>query len=176
MQIGVMNHPGRDPVDEIEWIGKNGFEFVDFTLEPPAAAPDQVDVDAVGAALQRHQLAVVAHTAYYLPLASPFASVRRACLEEFRRALQTAHQIGATVMNTHFHKPPKFFSEQQTVEWHAEVLGPLCDDAKQLEVTVVLEHTGLVETGFCGFRCLIEYVFGLQIIAGTKKREHDNRP
>ena len=72
MQIGVMNHPARDPIDEIEWIGKNGFEFVDFTLEPPAAAPDQVDVDAV--------------------------------------------------------------------------------------------------------RALIEYVFGLQIIAGTKKREHDNRP
>ena len=60
MQIGVMNHPARDPVDEIEWIAKNGFEFVDFTLEPPAAAPDQVDVDAVRAALQRHQLGVVA--------------------------------------------------------------------------------------------------------------------
>ena len=44
MQIGVMNHPARDPVAEIDWIGKNGFEFVDFTLEPPAAAPDQIDV------------------------------------------------------------------------------------------------------------------------------------
>ena len=140
MQVGVMNHPARDPVDEIDWIGGNGFEFVDFTLEPPAAAPDQIDVEAVRAALERHQLGVVAHTAYYLPLASPFASVRRACLEEFRRALTAAHQIGATVMNTHFHKPPKFFTEQQTVEWHAEVLGPLCDDAEQADVTIVLEH------------------------------------
>ena len=33
MQIGVMNHPARDPVGEIEWIGTNGFDFVDFTLE-----------------------------------------------------------------------------------------------------------------------------------------------
>ena len=140
MQIGVMNHPARDPVAEIDWIGRNGFEFVDFTLEPPAAAPDQIDVEAVRAALERHQLGVVAHTAYYLPLASPFAGVRRACLEEFRQALQAAHQIGAKVMNTHFHKPPKFFTEQQTVQWHADVLGPLCDDAQQVGVTVVLEH------------------------------------
>ena len=35
MQIGVMNHPARDPIGEIEWIGQNGFDFVDFTLEPP---------------------------------------------------------------------------------------------------------------------------------------------
>lgn len=140
MQIGVMNHPARDPVGEIEWIGTNGFDFVDFTLEPPAVDPDQIDTDAIRAALDRHGLGVVAHTAYYLPLASPFASVRSACLEEFRRALRATDRIGATVMNMHFNKPPKFFSDQQTVEWHAEVLGPLCDDAKQAGVTVVLEH------------------------------------
>jgi sugar phosphate isomerase/epimerase len=140
MQIGVMNHPARDPIGEIEWIGNNGFDFVDFTLEPPAADPDQIDPEAIRAVLDLHGLGVVAHTAYYLPLASPFARVRRACLDEFRLALKAAYGIGATVMNTHFNKPPKFFSEKQIVDWHAEVLGPLCDDAKQLGMTVVLEH------------------------------------
>ena len=38
MQIGVMNQPARDPIGEIEWIGKNGFGFVDFTLAPPASS------------------------------------------------------------------------------------------------------------------------------------------
>ena len=140
MQIGVMNHPARDPVEEINWIAHNGFDFVDFTLEPPAADPDDIDVDAIRSALDRLDLGVVAHTAYYLPLASPFASIRHTCLEEFRRALQAANRIGAKVMNTHFDKPPKFFSEQDTVNWHVEVLGPLCEDAAQLGVTVVLEH------------------------------------
>ena len=67
MQIGAMNHPARDPVAEIDWIGQYGFDFVDFTLEPPAADPDQIDVDAIRAVLDRHNLGVVAHTAYYLP-------------------------------------------------------------------------------------------------------------
>lgn len=141
MQIGAMNHPARDPLAEIAWIGQNGFDFVDFTLEPPSADPQQVDVDAVRRALDEHNLGVVAHTAYYLPLASPFASIRQTCLEEFRRALEVAHRIGATVMNVHFDKPPKFFRDEQTVQWHVEVLGPLCNEAVKLGVTIVLEHT-----------------------------------
>ena len=140
MQIGAMNHPARDPVAEIDWIGQNGFDFVDLTLEPPAADPDQIDVDAIRAALNRHNLDVVAHTAYYLPLASPFASIRQACLGEFRKALKVAHRIGAEIMNIHFNKPPKFFTNRQTVQWHTEVLGPLCAEAAKLGVTIVLEH------------------------------------
>jgi len=141
MQIGAMNHPARDPVAETHWIGDHGFDFVDLTLEPPAAAPDQIDVAAVRAALDDHNLGAVAHTAYYLPLASPFASIRQSCLSEFRKALDVAHRIGATVMNTHFDKPPKFFTDRQIVEWHTEVLGALCAEAAGVGVTIVLEHT-----------------------------------
>jgi len=140
MQIGVMNHPARDCIEEIDWIGQHGFDFVDFTLEPPAADPNDIDVDTVRSALDRHNLGVVAHTAYYLPLASPFATVRNTCLEEFSRALRVAHQIGAKVMNTHFDKPPKFFSEENTIRWHVEVLGPLREEAAEVDVTIVLEQ------------------------------------
>jgi len=140
MQVGAMNHPGRNPLDEIDWIGRHGFDFVDFTLEPPVAAPEQIDASALRAALDRHGLGVVAHTAYYLPLSSPFAGVRRAALAEFRAALQVAEQIGAAVMNTHFRKLPPFFSPAQTVDWHVETLAPLCEEAAAAGVTIVLEH------------------------------------
>jgi sugar phosphate isomerase/epimerase len=140
MKIGAMNHPARNPLEEIDWIGRNGFDFVDFTLEPPAADPDQVDPAAIRAALARYNLGVVGHTAWFLPLASPFAGIRQACLEEFRRALQATHRIGATVMNLHYGKAPKFFPRERVVEWHAEVLSRLCDEAAALGVTIVLEH------------------------------------
>ena len=51
MQIGAMNHPARDPLEEIDWIGQNGFDFVDFTFEPPAADPVQVNTSAIRTAL-----------------------------------------------------------------------------------------------------------------------------
>jgi hypothetical protein len=53
MQIGVMNHPARNPLEEIEWIGRHGFDFVDFTLELPAADPDQIDTDKIRVLLDR---------------------------------------------------------------------------------------------------------------------------
>lgn len=140
MQIGAMNHPARHPIEEINWIGEHGFEFVDFTLEPPAAGPDRIDAEAVRRALDRHKLGVVAHTADYLPISSPFAGVRRAALEEFRRALRTAKEIGAAVMNAHYRKLPPFFSPEQAVQWHAQTLHSLCEEAADLGVAVVLEH------------------------------------
>ncbi len=140
MKIGAMNHPSRNVGKEIDWIGQHGFDFVDLTLEPPAAAPDHIDPAAVRAALDRHGLGVVAHTAWFLPFGSPFASVREACLGEFRRALRVSHQVGARVMNAHYSKPPKFFRQEQAVQWQAEILARLCDEAAGLGVTVVLEH------------------------------------
>src|SRR4051812_30603524 len=122
MKIGVMNHPARNPLEEIEWIGKSGFDFVDFTLEPPAADPDQISPKTVRAALDRLGLGVVAHTAWFIPIGSPFGAIRQASLSEFQRALRAAHQIGASVMNVHYSKAPGFFSKDQVIGWHVEVL------------------------------------------------------
>ena len=140
MQIGAMNHPARDPLEEIAWFGRHGFDFVDLTLEPPAADPGQIDPAAMRAALDRHGLGVVAHTAWFIPTGSPFGSIREASLAEFRRALRAAHRIGATVMNVHYGKSPGFFPKEQVVGWHVEVLARLCQEAAEAGVTVVLEH------------------------------------
>jgi sugar phosphate isomerase/epimerase len=140
MKIGAMNHPARNPLEEIECFGRQGFDFVDFTLEPPAADPGQIDPVAVRAVLDRYSLGVVAHTAWFIPFASPFASIREACLGEFVRALDMAHKIGAKVMNTHYCKAPGFFSKEQVIGWHVEVLSRLCQEAAKVGVTIVLEH------------------------------------
>jgi sugar phosphate isomerase/epimerase len=140
MKFGAMNHPARNPLEEIDWFGRHGFDFVDFTLEPPAADPDQIDPGAVRAALDRHGLGVVAHTAWFIPIGSPFSSIREASLVEFRRALRATQQIGATVMNVHYGKSPGFFSKEQAVGRHVEVLSRLCEEAAEVGVTIVLEH------------------------------------
>ena len=33
MKVGFPNNPRRDILEEIEWIGKNKFDFVDLFLE-----------------------------------------------------------------------------------------------------------------------------------------------
>lgn len=95
MLIGTMNHPGRDVVKEIEWIGSMGFEFIDLTLEPPLANVRRVDVGAIRSALERNNLQVVGHTAYYLPLCNPFESIRRAAVDELRLCIEAFAKVGA---------------------------------------------------------------------------------
>ena len=101
MLIGAMNHPAEDVLSEIEWMAEMGLEFVDLTLEPPAAASNLVDAAKIRAALEKHKMAVVGHTAFYLPLASPFEEVRRAAVEELKRCAKVFHAVGARWMNIH---------------------------------------------------------------------------
>jgi sugar phosphate isomerase/epimerase len=101
MLIGAMNHPACDVVQEIEWMAKLGLDFVDLTLEPPQAAVWVADTKAIRAALDKTHLGVIGHTAYYLPLASPFESLRRAAVEECKNCLRAFAEVGAKWMNLH---------------------------------------------------------------------------
>src|SRR5215207_3908867 len=96
-----MNHPARDPLEQIEWIASLGFGFVDLTLEPPMAASWRVDAGRLRAMLERHRLAVVGHTAYYLPLASGIEEIRSAAVIELRRCIDVFAAVGARHMNLH---------------------------------------------------------------------------
>lgn len=101
MLIGAMNHPKADIVSEIRWMAEMGLEFVDLTLEPPAASSWRVEPAVIRRALSDHNLKVVGHTAYYLPTASPFESLRRAACDELKRCLDVFCQVGARWMNLH---------------------------------------------------------------------------
>ncbi len=140
MQIGTMNHPGRDPVQEIESIAGLGLDFIDLTLEPPLASPRKVDVTALRAALQDNQLAVVGHTAYYLPLCSPFESIRRAAVEELKLCLEIFAELGARWMNLHPDRQAPFHERKFIIDRNAQTIRELLPLARQLGVGLMIEN------------------------------------
>src|SRR3954462_13979584 len=101
MIIGAMNHPARDVVGEIRSISDLGLDFIDLTLEPPGAASWRVNARDIRRAIDDCGISVVGHTAYYLPMASPFEGVRRAAVDEFKRCLEIFAVLGARWMNMH---------------------------------------------------------------------------
>ena len=78
MLIGAMNHPERDPLEEIAWMAKARMDFIDLTLEPPRAASWRIDTKSVRNALERSGMTVVGHTAWYLPMASAVEEIGKA--------------------------------------------------------------------------------------------------
>jgi len=101
MIIGAMNHPQQDVLAELQWMAAMGLDFVDLSLEPPTAASWRVDVRAIKRFLDDHGMKVVGHTAYYLPLASPFEEIRKAAVVECNRCLEKFGELGAKWMNLH---------------------------------------------------------------------------
>src|SRR5215472_16244183 len=99
VRLGAMNHPMREVVDEIRTFHRLGFNFVDLTLEPERARADMVDLAAVARVLADCGMGVVGHTAWYLPIASPFASLRQAARDEMIRCFDAFARLGIDRVN-----------------------------------------------------------------------------
>src|SRR5579883_974265 len=140
MLIGTMNHPARDVLAEIDWVAGMGFDFIDLTLEPPQAAVWKLDVEAVRKALERHKLKVVGHTAYYLPLASPFESVRRAAVEECKACLLAFAKLGARWMNLHPDGNAPLHPREFVIERNLQSLRELLVTARECGVGLMIEN------------------------------------
>ncbi len=140
MLIGTMNHPMNDVLDEIAWMGEMGLEFVDLTLEPPAAAAWKVNPDAILRALEQNNMQVVGHTAYYLPIANAFDEVRRAAVGELRRAMEVFSRLGVKYVNVHPDRYTPMHGRPFFVRRNLESLRELLDDAERLGLELMVEN------------------------------------
>jgi sugar phosphate isomerase/epimerase len=138
--IGAMNNPMADVVDEIESYERLGFDFIDLTLEPQAAYSATLPLDKVKDALQRTGLGIVGHTAYYLPIASPFPELRECALAEIERDLRIFAELGAIKVNVH----PFMLVPLQQNRWIRETnidsFRRLLAEAKRLGLKLMIEN------------------------------------
>jgi sugar phosphate isomerase/epimerase len=141
MQIGAMNHPQQDVGAEVRRFRELGFDFIDLTLEPPQALPAGLDVGAVAAALAATGLGVVGHTAWYLPLATPYDGVREAAFAELARCFATFATLGARLVNLHPDaRVPSLFPRDWTIERNVDSLRRLTERARSAGVQLMLEN------------------------------------
>jgi sugar phosphate isomerase/epimerase len=135
-----MNHPARDVLQELEWMAGMGLDFIDLTLEPPKAASWRVDRSAVRAALERHRLGVVGHTAFYLPLASGIEEIRQASVQELKRCVDAFAAIGARWMNIHPDHHAPMHDRRFYVGKNLETLAELLPYAAQRGIGRMVEN------------------------------------
>jgi sugar phosphate isomerase/epimerase len=138
MKIGVMNNPSKSIYDEVTSFGEARFEFVDLTIEGPAAT--EVDAAKLQPILDRYEMAVTGHTDPCLPYAYPIQGVRAACLNELERCAGIFAALGAGIMNIHpsYFCPPAM--RNQIVDLNIEALKPIVAMAAAYGLTVVFEN------------------------------------
>jgi len=140
MLIGAMNHPAQDVVSEIRWMSEMGLEFIDLTLEPPAAAVWRVDPYQIRDELQRLNMRVVGHTAYYLPLANAFTTVRRAAVEELKKCVDVFGKVGSKWMNIHPDRHTPMHDRAFYIQKNIESLRELMDHCGKCGVGLMIEN------------------------------------
>ena len=141
MKIGMMNNPQLDLHGEITWCHRNGFDFLDLTLEPSSAHPKQIKVKEIHRALHEANLAIIGHTAYYLPWASPFETLREAALKEVGWALEVFAELGAAKVSVHPDRSIPFASNPKTtLERNLESLNRMEEMAHPLGIQILVEN------------------------------------
>jgi sugar phosphate isomerase/epimerase len=138
--IGAMNHPAHDVLQEIEWMAAMRLGFIDLTLEPPRAASWRIDRTAVRESLQRHGMAAVGHTAFYLPIASGIEEIRRASLEELRRCVDVFADLGVRWMNVHPDRHAPMHDRAFFVEKNIATMSELLPYARERGVGLMMEN------------------------------------
>lgn len=141
MRLGAMNDPRRPLLDEIEWIAAHRFDYIDLTLEAPAASLEDTKWTEIRAALDDRALAVVCHAAPYLPIENPSPLVRQAALDELRRTLDAAAILGAPLCTTHFRGWPAHLSDAAGYEYYRQMYEILVGHGASQGVTVTIENS-----------------------------------
>lgn len=140
MLIGAMNHPAEDIISEIKWMSQMKLDFIDLTFEPPLAAVWKVNAKEIAKAIKDFGLQVVGHTAYYLPIASPFDSLRAAAVDELKRCLEAFAIVGAKWMNIHADGKAPLHADNYHVFRNIQSLEDLIPLSKETGVGLMLEN------------------------------------
>ncbi len=135
-----MNHPAEDVISEIKWMAAMDLDFIDLTLEPPMAAVWKINTREIREAIADNGLQVVGHTAYYLPMASPFDSLRRASVDELKKCLEAFAEMGAKWMNIHPDGKAPLHADNYHVGRNILSLEELLPFARQAGVGIMLEN------------------------------------
>jgi sugar phosphate isomerase/epimerase len=136
-----MNDPRHPLQEEIQWIGKNGFDYIDLKLEGPGAALESVNWRESADMIQDSDLSVICHAADYLPFNNPSPIVRQAALDELRRSIDAANILNASLCVVQFCGWPAYLAEKAGYEYYRQIFEILLRHGASQGVQVALENS-----------------------------------
>jgi len=140
MRFGGMNNPMIDIIEEIDVMAELGFDFLDLTLEPEETYSATVDVPKIVKALAECNMGLVGHTAWYLPVASPFPELREVAIRELERCMRVFRDLGTDRMNVHPFTRVPLHDEDWVIGQNIDALARLADFGREIGIKIMLEN------------------------------------
>ena len=144
---GLLTNPSNEMIREIIKIYELNFEYVEIGIEGPEGNPDVIDKnkDEIVTLLRRFKQKPIAHTAYWIDLASDYDFIRHAWINEAIREIRTARKLGIDLINFHANINGMFYGEKRKIVLDNSIksLREIVSHANKSNVTVMLENTPL---------------------------------
>ncbi|GAB4255807.1 sugar phosphate isomerase/epimerase family protein [Deferrisoma sp.] len=144
MRYGAMNSPLLPVLEEIELVGRMGFDYVELAMDPPQATPERLGGLAgdIRRLLDRHGLGLVCHLPTFVSTADLTERLRRASVEETVEALRVARDLGAEKVVLHpgvaTGLGPRVPEEAARAGWRS--LGEIGAEAQRLGISLCVEN------------------------------------
>jgi len=144
MRFGAMNSPLEPLMEEIEAISKEGFDYLELTMDAPEAHHADLGekAESVRSALFRYGLGLVCHLPTFVSAADITPALREASVKELVASLETARDLGAEKVVLHpahgvglATRLPDLFSR-----YAMEALDAVLGRANDLGIRVALEN------------------------------------
>jgi len=103
MKICMMSSSFADPVKEIEFAGKHGFQGLELAFEYPEATPEKILKKSrqILDAFSSYDLVRIAHTQSFVNICDFAETIRGASVGETIKALEVAHRLDIGFVTVH---------------------------------------------------------------------------
>jgi sugar phosphate isomerase/epimerase len=144
---GLLSNPSNDIISEIGKIHELNFDYVEIGIEGPEGNPDIINKrkDEIVKLLHQFKQKTIAHTAYWIDLASDYEYIRHAWILEAIREIKTARKLGIDLINFHANINGMFYGQKRklVLDNLVKSLREIVNQAKKYKIDVMLENVPL---------------------------------
>jgi sugar phosphate isomerase/epimerase len=144
MKCGAMNLPTKPFTEELEVLGRLGFDYIELTMDAPECTPEKIlkNKDAIKELLQSYNLGLIAHLPTFISIADLYESIRKASIEENIKALEAGVALGVKKFVLHpgtIHGLGKQV-KAQAHKYADKSLMAILSRARELQVSICIEN------------------------------------
>lgn len=162
MKIGHMNSPFFPLPDEFAFAAREGFDFLELTIEPPCSALEDLKAEEIRALSAKTGLPIpIVHNSWYLPYANPIPGIREACFPYLEGCLDLARECGARLLNLHTNLSYSGKLLDLVLNNHLVFLRSLVQAGRKRNIGIMLEPVGNRYDTFENLTLIMEGVDGL---------------
>ena len=171
MKLGKLTNPLADISAEIKAANRMGFDFIEIGIEGPEGKTEILSKKKVRIAklLKKYKMFAIGHTSWWFDLGSDYEPVRKAWIEEAKKAIVLCSELEIKLVNFHAHSNGMYMkSEKGKKIILRNLIGSLKEIVKfgrDIGIEIMLENMpdrGEVRD-FEDFKYIIDRVPGLKV-------------